>query len=196
MSILLPNAPGIRSARPSLLDFGGVLVPPGGGVVQQLLRPSRFSIDVTLPSTRGVDLARIYVLSLARAKVEGALFAFPQDYKNQATGSPVVNGAGQTGSTLHLKGFTPGAPILAGQFFSIIFGGRRYLHMAAADVTVASDGTAVLPIAPMLRISPNDGAVCEFAQPMIEGYLAGNAVQWQLQAAPYVDITFTITEMA
>lgn len=197
MSIELPSAPGIQTGRPSLLDFGGMLIPPGGGIAQQLIRPGRFSLDVTLPSARSTAEGRIFISRLIRAKSQGGLIGFPQDLDVGDPGDEIkVAVAGQTGSTLDLTGFPPGYTVLEGQFFSMIFAGRRYLHEADADTAADGNGQMELPISPMLRVSPNQGAVCEFARPMIEGYIAGNAVQWKIQTAPFIDITFTISEMA
>jgi len=197
MSILLPAKPGIASAKPRLLDFGGVLTPPGGGAAQRVNRPgSRFAIDITLPAMSSIIEGRIFLAALMQAISQGALYAFPQDMPVGAPGSPVVNGAGQMGTTLNLKNFTPSYAGRAGQFFSIVQGGRRYLHFLAAQGIAGADGTVAASIWPMLRVSPDDGAVCEFAKPMIEGFLSGNALEWQLRTAPYVDVQFTITEAA
>jgi hypothetical protein len=133
---------------------------------------------------------------MLQALTAGALFVLPQDFVNAAAGTPVVNGAAQLGSTLQLRGFVANAPIFEGQFFSIIFAGRRYLHCVTADTAADSAGAAVISLVPMLRISPNDGATCEFEQPMIEGFLSGNAFEWDMQTDPYLDLSFTITEAA
>lgn len=196
MSILLPSSPGIRAGKPRLLDFGGTLTPPLGGPAQKLNRlGNRFQLDVELATSPGDTTGRIFVNRLLRALTAGAILPFPQDMDSGLPGTPVVDGAGQLGSSLQLRGFTPGYQVLEGQFFSIIYGGRRYLH-AAADNVATGTGQLVLPIVPMLRISPNDGATCEFGQPMIEGFLSGNSQEWALQRDPYLDISFTITEAA
>lgn len=197
MSILLPSKPAVQTADPYLMDFGSVIRPPMGGPDQRFNRlGNRFGIDVVLPSARSDREGRIYVSRLMQALTEGALFAFVQDLDVGAPGASIaVNGAGQQGSTLNLKGFPSGYTVLEGQFFSIIYAGRRFLHYATADTAAAANGTMALPIGPMLRISPNDAAVCEFAMPMIEGFLANaQQLKWQLQTAPYADIKFTIEE--
>lgn len=197
MSVQLPTSPGIQSAKPRLLDFGLLLTPPLGGPAQRLNRlGNRYAIDVSLPPLEATTAGRIYVARLLRGLTEGVIFPFPQDFAPGAVGTGVVvNGGGQQGSTLQLHGFPTGYVVREGQFFSFIYAGRRYLHVATAD-TAETGGAMALPIAPMLRVSPNDGAVCEFAQPMIEGFLSGSALEWQLQQAPYTTLQFTITEAA
>lgn len=196
MSILLPSSPGIRSAKPRLLDFGGVLTPPLGGASQKLNRlGNRYFIAPEMPPIRTEPFGRQWVARISRALTEGALFAFPQpDLVIGSPGSPVVSGAAQLGSTLNLSGFTPGYVVREGQFFSIIHAGRRYLHSAASETTASGTGTMALPILPMLRISPSNGAVCEFAAPMIEGFFDGQAVEWEHLLEPYTKVSFTITE--
>lgn len=197
MSILLPTSPGIRTAKPRLVDYGSVQTPPLGGVSQRLNRiGNRFSLDVDAATSSSIDKGRVLVSRLMQGMTQGVLLPFPQDFPNEATGAPVINGGGQQGSALQLHGFDPNAPIFEGQFFSLIFAGRRYLHSIAADTSANNQGAALISLFPMLRVSPNDGAVCEFAQPMIEGYLSGNALEYQLQTAAFVDVSFTITEAA
>ena len=197
MSILLPKAPGLRTAKPRLLDFGGVLTPPGGGPAQRLNRVgNRFAIDVDAPPACSGEGVRLLVAALILGMIEGVLLPFPQDITVGAPGAPVVDGAGQLGSTLNLRGFTPRYAARSGQFFSVIQGGRRYLHMIAAQAIADASGKVAAPIAPMLRVSPDDGAVCEFGQPMIEGFLSGNSMEWQVRPERYAQISFTVTEAA
>ncbi len=197
MSIELPQPRLPQTATPRFLDYGGMLSPPGGGVVQPLTRPGRFALPITYPRLRPEPDGRILMSAIRRAKLEGALFPFPEPGIPATNyGTPEVNGAGQTGMTLQLKGLTAGITILNGKFFSIIFGGRRYVHHGTADMLVTAAGTVALPIFPMLRISPNDGATCEFAKPYIEGSIDGNTVDVELAIAKATPASITITEMA
>lgn len=197
MSITLPTTPGIRSAVPSLISYGGLLSPSLGGAVQRLNRlGDRHALKITLPPMRSEPDGRIYASKLRRALQEGAIFSWPQDQFTVGTvGTPLVNGAGQTGTTLVLDGFAASYAVREGQFFSILHGGRHYLHSAAAATGANGTGQISLPIFPMLRISPADNAVCEFAAPKIEGWLTGGQVDWSLMLEPWIQIPdFTITE--
>lgn len=197
MSIELPQPRLPQKATPRFLDYGGVLMPPGGGVGQKLIRPGRFAIVITYSQLRPEPDGRVLGAALRRAKQEGALFPFPEPGIPAADyGNPIVNGAGQTGETLQLRGLTAGVTILDGKFFSLIYGGRRYLHHAAADTVVGASGAVALPIFPMLRISPNDGATIELAKPYIEGELDGNTVDVELAIAKSTPAAITITELA
>ncbi|WP_298689567.1 hypothetical protein [uncultured Sphingomonas sp.] len=197
MSIELPQPRLPQTATPRFLDFGGMLTPSGGGVAQQLIRPGRFALVVTYPRLKPGPDGRILMSYIRQAKLEGALFPIPEPGLPVINyGTPEINGISQTGSNIELKGFTPSITLLNGRWFSIIFGGRRYLHHAAADTPVGSDGTCLLPIFPMLRISPNDSATCEFAKPYIEGALGGSTVDVELAIAKATPAAITITEIA
>ncbi len=111
-------------------------------------------------------------------------------------GAPVVNGSGQAGLALMLRGFAAGYVVREGQFFSIIHGGRRYLHCAESDATANFSGGLILGLYPMLRIKPLDGAVCEFAKPYIEGIVAGSSVDLELTSMKAVLPPILITERA
>ncbi|VFS19473.1 Uncharacterised protein [Enterobacter cancerogenus] len=77
-------------------------------------------------------------------------------------GNPVVSDANQTGTQLYSKGWTAGKVILReGDYLTI----NDELKMVTADVTSTSTGTAIIPIAPMLRTSPPVNGKIELANP-------------------------------
>ena len=108
----------------------------------------------------------------------------------------MVNGAGQAGSTLLIRGFSANYAYKEGQFFSVIHGGRRYLYQVAADGAANGSGIAYVPIAPMIRVPPADGSACEFAQPYIEGYITAGAAEIEQTIAKSMIPQITITERA
>jgi hypothetical protein len=196
LSVALPADPAPANADPAYLDWGGQLRPIFGGAIQKLNRlGDRFALNVQMPVMESADDGRIWVASLVLAQRAGAIMEFPQHSLDVGQpGVPVVDGADQSGSTLALRGFEPGYAVRFGQFFSLIVGGRRYLHMAAADVAADGDGRMALPIAPMLRVRPGNGALAEFRQPMIEGWLDGDRLSWSLDTAQFVGLSFSIGE--
>ena len=198
MSILLPPYPGLRGAKPRLLDWAGTLTPPLGGSLQILDRlGSRHAIDLTLPPLPAEPHGRAWASKLKQAKRQGALYRFPQyDFRIGAPGAPAVVGAGQAGTSLILGGFTPRYAIRDGQWFSLVTAGRRYLYSTSAGIVADGAGNATVQIEPPLRVRPAAGDAAEFAAPMIEGVLSGNEVAWEHLVTPYVDLgTVTITEM-
>lgn len=198
MSILLPQPRLPQKAVPRLIDAGAVQQGGPGGVAQRLNRlGNRFALDVAYPRLRPEPDGRVVASRVRRALTEGALFPFPQPGLTIGSpGTPVVNGAGQQGSTLALRGFAPNYLVREGQFFSIVHGGRRYLHQAREDWLADGAGAMLLPIVPMLRIAPADGATCEFAQPYIEGYITAGAAEIEQTIAKSMIPQITITERA
>lgn len=190
-SILLPDSPGLSGAKIRLLDWGGKLTPWGPGITQTLLRlGTRSGVEYKLPRMRSDPDGRIWGMKLREGKLSGVLVPFIQDgFRVGAPGQSVaVDGAGQSGSILVIRGLTSGYGIRYGQAFSLIHEGRRYLQFARAPARADAAGKVTLPIFPMLRVIPSNGDVLEFAKPMIEGSLSGNEVAWDIGLEPYVDL--------
>lgn len=194
MSILLPTSPCPTGAQPKQFDFGGDLTPWGGGEIQNIDRlGTRFSMVVSLPPLWR-DEAGVWVSRLLQAKRSSAVLAFPQlgdDVGDE--GVPRVNGAGQAGTFLAIDGLPANKPVKEGWFFSILTGGRRYLHCITADVVASPSGEAILSIEPMLRIIPADNAVVELAEPKMEGMVQGG-VGWDIDLAIEFGLSFTLVE--
>lgn len=157
---------------------------------------NRFAADITLPPMPQA-VGRVYVARLIQGKTAGVIIPYPQpELTIGSPGSPVVDVAGQLGSTLNVRGGTAGYQIVEGQFFSIWTDGRRYLHQATADTTLNGSGAAAVPITPMLRRSPVDAAPVEIAAPMIEGLLQSSGLSWTVDLAAIFGLQFTIAESA
>lgn len=78
-------------------------------------------------------------------------------------GSPLVNGGGQTGTSLVTDGWT-GPGLRAGDFFSLGSGTSLRLHQMTATVG-PSAGAATLQFVPALRYSPADNAPLNVVNP-------------------------------
>lgn len=178
-----------------MLDYGGILRPTLGGPDQRLNRlGNRFYLDVTLPPMT-YDDGRIWIADLIRGQTEGVIFPWPQvEFDIGAPGNPLVNGAGQIGTTLSMDGFTPSYAVRKGQFLTIVSGGRRYLHIFTAQAVASTTGTLSASVAPMLRISPADNSSVIVRAPAIEGFIEGNERSWNISAARHVGLQFRITE--
>jgi hypothetical protein len=95
---------------------------------------------------------RFYMHNLARPLPRGI-----------ATGTPVVSGAGQSGTTLVTSGWTPStAGILkAGDFFGV----NGELKLLVADAASNGAGLATLTFEPPLRASPANAAAITTTRP-------------------------------
>lgn len=195
MAIALPLSPAPRSVTPRLISKRRDLEPMLGGSTSRVRRPgSRWAIDFDFPPMRFSD-AMAWVAALTSAEAETVLLKVPQpDFDTGAPGAPLVNGAGQLGSSINLDGFTPAYAARAGQWLSVHGAARRYLYHVAADKVAAGGVMAGLAINPMIRRSAPDNAVVDFTEPKIEGFLSGRETSWTVDLARTVGLSFTITE--
>ena len=196
MSIILPSLPGPMQADITYLDWGGVIGSPLGGADQKLNRlGDRFALSVTLPTMESHGTAREWIAKLILARKTGAIYEWPQPgFGVGAPGQPVVDGAGQAGTTLNLRAGTPRYSYRFDQHISVIHNGRRYLHMVVAPAIADENGDVSLSVAPMLRAPYADGATVEVGRPKIEGFLEGNSQDWTIDLAFHVGLSFKITE--
>lgn len=194
--------PGVvpNSATPALLDFGGVIRPATGAKILRLNRGgNRYRVAMTLPVRSGDDARRV-VARLLSAKSEGLKVEYPLQGVYQGTpGSFVVDGGGQSGSTILLRGGTPNYAAKEGFWLTIHEGDattQGYLHNVKAPAIADASGDMELILTPNLRIPFPDGAHVELAAPTIEGLVDSDA-SWQLAIGGLVDsLSFVIEEAA
>ncbi|EPR14192.1 hypothetical protein M527_29200 [Sphingobium indicum IP26] len=197
--ITMPDWVVPSAAEPFLRDFGGVLTPFLGGPEQRINRlGNRFGLRVTLPPVPTRDKALIVQSRLLRAREDRLRMEWPQpDFDTGNPGAPLVSANVTSGTAVPLKGMTPGYVVKEGQMLAIIHAGRRYMEMAAADVTVAGDGTASLAVWPLLRSSLSNNDVVEIAAPRIEGLVSpGDELSWQISVDRLASFSFTLSEGA
>lgn len=147
------------------------LSPSFAGADQQIRRKgSRYALTFTMPSLSYTD-AMSWMTDLA-AEGDTVVMEVCQPGLNvEPPGTPRVNGAGQAGAMLSIKGLPPYYPIRKGQFFSVISSGQRYLYRAAQNAVSTEAGIASVQLQTMLRRPPNADDVVEIAAPRIEGFV-------------------------
>ena len=173
-AVLLPTRPQPVPAKIawSIVDFGGTLLGELGGMAQRVNRQgNRWRVELPLPAMEPGD-ARIWCAKLNRGLRLGVRWQIIQTaLPTGSPGTPLVDGAGQAGTTLDCDGFNRGYVARIGQKFSIVTGGQRFVHEMAETCRAAADGTLTLDFEPPLRVSPGDDAVIEFGLPFMEGLL-------------------------
>lgn len=82
-------------------------------------------------------------------------------------GSPLVNGAGQTGRTLVIDGAPSSVTgwLKDGDYFHFDSGGLRELKLVTADVDTDGSGNATITFEPPTRTAPADNAAVEIDNP-------------------------------
>lgn len=184
-------------ASPALLDFGGVLRPVLGGPIQKIDRAgSRYRVSLAFPPAEGEAEGRILIARMIRAKREGLRVPYPLPRAQPVAGAPVVDGAGQSGSRLLVRGIQPRQSILEGWWMTVYRAdGQGYLYNVGAVIADA-DGRAAIPIAPMLRWPHANGDRVELVEPTIEGVVDGGEWGWSVDVENLVGIEATIEEAA
>lgn len=123
-------------------------------------------------------------------------WAAPRGTSSVTPGTPVVNGAGQTGSTLAIRGAPNSATgyLLAGDCIQIGSGSTARLHRVLTDVSTSGSGTATLDIWPALRYSPTDGATVTLTSPRTVFRLAAPGSSWEVDSISSYGISFSCVE--
>lgn len=172
MPVTLPTCPPALDYTPRLISARLDLAPAFGGPLQRRGRlGSRWAFDIRLDNMRA-ETAREW--EMLEVEDDTVVWSIPQPgLVIGSPGSPVVNGAGQSGSQLAVSGFSGGYTMRRGQWLSIVIGGRRYLYRCRVQTSADGSGNMIIPIRPMLRVQPTNGAVVEVADPKIEGWVQG-----------------------
>jgi hypothetical protein len=195
--ITLPTGVTARSVKASLLDFGFINRPSSGAPAQRYDRlGSRYAMEFELPPLPG-DVARTVKARLTVAKREGLRMPVPLMGGTQGgAGVPLVDGTDSAGTTLKLKGLTPGWFAREGFWLNVTdASGALYLHDIAEPVRVASNGKVTLTLGIPLRCALADDAAVRIANPVIEG-LVTSEVGWSDPVGRVISgIAFTVEEM-
>lgn len=193
MAIALPDTPFPASMTPRLVTGGAGLRPAFGGDVQRLNRVgSRFAIDVTLPV---MTYAAAQAWSDINDETDTVTMRIVQPGLNTgAPGTPLVNGAGQSGTTLVLDGLTPHYVLRKNQWISVSTGGRLYAYRVKTEVAASAGGAVSVVLTTMLRASPADNSPVQIAAPRIEGFATVPDDAWATDTAGHVALSFTIEE--
>ena len=196
MPISLPDGVVANSAEPSLLDFGTLLTPFGGGPVQRLNRLGlRLAGRFTIPPTVYADKGMALISRLMQAKNDRLLIEFYQPgFDPGPVGTPLVRVAVSGGTTLQLKGLPAAKVMKEGQALSLVKD-RRYVHLVTAPGTANGSGDITLSVWPPMRVALSVNDAVEIAEPKMEGILQpGEELSWRLSVERLVAVSFTVAE--
>lgn len=199
MALSLPALPGVRDCQFRLVSNAQRFVSPLTGVGQSVARKGDFwAADLSLPPLTKTQ-AREWAGLLGRLiSLREAVFVGPPILQADLAGLSIalVDGAGQTGSSLRVDGLANGTEIPAGAFFSVETPTFRALHMVHfTTVKSPSFSYVVLPIVPPLRASPADNAALNFTDPTCEMGLEGaSADLLSLNNAETYGLTLSLAE--
>lgn len=193
MALALPTSPEPSKVTPRLVNSRSSLSSAFGAGDQRFARMgARWALDVTMPPMRYADAMSFADLA---SETDTCILPIPQPGIEIGTpGVGLVDGAGQTGSTLSLKGLSANYAFTKWQWITVVTSGDRYCYRVASVCVVASDGTIDLPLSTMLRVPHGDEDVVKIADPEIEGFVTLPDDAWAYDASRLVYLSFTIQE--
>ena len=189
----IPTTPGHVSCQMRLDHLASSSVSPFTRSEQiNDLQAAQWVIDISLPPMSRVDAAawKAFFLKL-RGRVGTFLVgeSMAREPMGAAPGTPLVDGAGQSGDVLNTRGWTASTAdiLLPGDYLQVDQAGAARLHMVVETAGSDAAGKAAVKIAPPLRASPPDGTliITENARGVFR--LVDNAPPWA------TDVTRTTT---
>lgn len=112
------------------------------------------------------------------------------------TGTPLVNGASQTGSSLITDGWTASQTgiLKAGDWLQLGSGSATQLYKVLNDANSDASGNATFDLWPNLRSAPADNAAITVNATLGLWRLAANETEWSIELARMYGITFACLE--
>ena len=171
---------------------------------QQVLRfqGSAWEADVSLKAMQRADAEQWVSWFL---KLDGQFGTFLMGDPNGATargsasstpGTPVVNGADQTGTTLSIDGCPASASgyLLAGDYIQLGSGSTSKLYKVLSDVITNASGEADIDVYPQINVAPSDNATITVADCKGVFRLSSNEMDWSIQTNLFYGLTFGAVE--
>ena len=159
--------------------------------------------SVSLPPMRRED-AELWVAFLVSLKGQFGTFlmgdpngATPRGAAATNPGTPLVNGANQTGNELDIDGLpvSVGNYLRAGDYIQLGSGSTATLHKVLNNRSTTAGGAIVnLDIWPSIRTAPADNAVVTVSNCVGRWRLKDNIAQWQINNISSYGITFDCVE--
>lgn len=117
--------------------------------------------------------------------------------RGAASGSPVVNGGGQTGNVLQTDGWTASVTgiLLKGDYIQIGTGTSSRLHMVTEDINSNVSGQANIALEPALRYSPSDNSAIIVNSPKGVFRMVDNSMSWSVSPGPVYRLSFQAVEV-
>ena len=159
----------------------------------------RWEAEVQLPPMQRADAEQwiAFLLSMngmaGTFKMGDPLGASP---RGAVGGTPVVNGAGQTGSSLSIDGCSPSVTgwLKAGDYVMLGAENTATLHKVLQDVDTNSSGETSLDLWPNIRQAPEDGASITTSNTYGRWRLNSGEQDWNINNASHFGITFACIE--
>jgi len=155
----------------------------------------RWEVEVTLPPMKRADAEQWLAWLLSLNGMEGTfLMGDPlgATARGSLGGTPVVNGANQTGQSLTIDGCTPSVTgwLKAGDYIQLGSDSTSTLHKVLVDVNTDTGGAADIDIFPAMRTAPEDGSTVTVSNCVGRFRLNSGQQDWSIDTASIYGITF------
>lgn len=202
MTILtLPALPAFQSATFRLASNTQLFTSPLSRSSQTLELPgAQWTLDARLPPLRDPDQVADWQVFFAQLRGQAGRFyagdPLRKTPRGVATGTPLVKGGSQTGTSLLTDGWTSGVSRILRKGDHIAFqgGSRRELHVVTDDVASDGSGNATVPIEPPIRSAPADNAAIIVTAPTCIMMLADPTIGWDESEASIFGFAFSAIE--
>lgn len=198
--LALPTTTGIAKIRLSANSVVGISMSPFTAKQQVYKYTGQYwEAEISLPPMKRSE-AEYWISFLL--KLNGSYGTFLLGDPNGATargvatGTPLVNGANQTGNELVTDGWTTSTTgiLKAGDYIQLGTGASAKLHKVLDDVDSDSSGNATITIWPDLRSAPSDNAAIVVSGAKGVFRLSTNQSDWDVNEASIYGMTFPAKE--
>ena len=154
----------------------------------------RWEVELVFPALKGEDLAtmRAFITKLNGQEHRFTLSDISHTQRGTFGGTPVVDGASQTGSSLDIRGASINTAnwIREGDFFQV----GSELKQVLADVTTDGSGDATITFGPRIRTSPSDGAPITTTAPTATFLIAQPRTVFAMRPGGVASLSLTAIE--
>lgn len=193
-ALILPTNPGPSKMTPRPISSRNEQRPASQGPVNRYMRPgTRWAWDNIMPPMSYVESLDLATDLLSESDTV-IMDILQPGLDTGAPGAPLVDGSGQLGRTLNLKGLTPSYVFRKGQWISFPVNGQLFAYMVRSAITVGADGKVALPLLTLLRLPPADNAVVDVAQPRAEGFATVDTGSLEVAEDQIVRLKWTLEE--
>lgn len=201
--LTFPTQTGVAAVEFTATDVVSVSQSPFT-LAQQVVRHAgaRWSATISIPPVKRSD-SEYWNSFLLRLRGQFGTFllgdpngATPRGSAASAAGTPVVNGASQTGNELAIDGLPASAVgyLRAGDYIQLGSAASARLYKVLEDVDSNASGQATLNLWPDLRSSPADGATVVVSNAKGVFRLSNNEAVWTINNAGFYSISFAAVE--
>jgi hypothetical protein len=193
MAINFPNVYGVSESWQLTANTRAYVSELTGAEQVASLPGDKWIANISFNNLVRSDIGKLRAFLAAMRGRSGTCYLSPQETPlGTVSGTPLVNGASQTGTTLVTNGWGASETVLmAGDYFEV----NGELKVATADVVSDGAGAATINFAPDLRQSPVDNEPIIVSNPKCTMRLTDDSqAQWQLSLSRVYVVGLSLVE--